>query len=559
MLKKVETIDADFLNSAVDAGAAVVVDGMDGAERFFNRELSRLQFDFRVLNEAQNDALPLLERLRFLAISGSNLDEFYSVRVAALRSLLRQGIWRKSHDGLTPGEQLVQIEAEVTRFERAQQDTWADIVSRLEQEGIVILGEDQLKKADRSTLEKAFFDEVFPVLTPLAIDPAHPFPFIPNGEFALAMELERVRSGMKLNAVLPVPHQLDRFVRLEDSKKGVIRFLPLESLLEIFLPEIFPGYRVTNQCRFRLLRDSDIEVEDEAEDLVREFETALKRRRRGEVIRLAFSAGAPSNLRRTIIDALDASEDVAVDACGFMGIADVQEILVSERPDLLFQPYRPRMPERVQDFDGDIFAAIANKDMLLHHPYETFDIVVRFLQQAARDPDVIAIKQTLYRTSASSPIVAAMCEAAENGKSVTALIELKARFDEARNIEQSRRLELAGAQVVYGFMDWKTHAKLSTVVRREGDKAANLFAFRHRQLSSHHGKFLHGCVALYLRSGAEPGRDEGVQLCVGLCSAGQAGEPFDCAADAQIDDHRAAGAGGGPCPSGSACHRSGPR
>jgi polyphosphate kinase len=477
MLKEHNITDADFLNAPL----AVTKDegriDMDDPRRFFNRELSWLSFDWRVLEEAQNPHIPLLERVRFLSISGSNLDEFYSVRVAALRSLDLQNVYKRSHDGRTPREQLDLIELEVDKIQSAQQDVWLEIVSRLQEEGIEILGVEQLKKADKKTLEALFFDGVFPVLTPLAIDPAHPFPFIPNGEFALAIELERARDGVKLDAVLPVPHQLDRFIRLKDSKKGVVRFLPLEALLEMFLPQIFPGYVVKELGTFRLLRDSDIEVEDEAEDLVREFETALKRRRRGDVIRLVFSENAAQSLRDKIKEALGASPSESATVTGFMGIADVKEILVANRPDLSFRPYTPRVPERVQDYEGDIFAAIRQKDMLLHHPYETFDTVVRFLQCAARDPDVLAIKQTLYRTSSTSPIVEALCEAAENGKSVTALVELKARFDEARNIQQSRKLERAGAQVVYGFMEWKTHAKVSTVVRRENDKLATYTHF----------------------------------------------------------------------------------
>jgi len=454
MQKDAGRVDADFLNTVVEGAQSDDCPAMDAPERFFNRELSRLQFEKRVLDEARNPNVPLLERIRFLSISGSNLDEFYSVRVAALRALENSGIRKRSHDG------------------RTQQEIWSDLAAQLVAEGIEILSEEDLKKGDRKPLSTVFFESVFPVLTPLAIDPAHPFPFIPNGEFAIAVALKRKEGkegGRQLNAVVPVPHQLDRFIRLTDTKAGVVRFLPLEALIQMFLPELFPGYKVSEITQFRLLRDSGLEVEEEADDLVREFEVALKRRRRGDVIRLSFSSGSSKKLRKTILTALEAQANVVVEIAGLMGVADVSEIIVAERTDLLYRPYRPRLPERVLDYDGDIFAAMRQKDMLLHHPYETFDIVVKFLQQAARDPDVLSIKQTLYRTSSSSPIVEALCEAAENGKSVMALVELKARFDEARNIEQSRRLGRAGAQVVYGFVDWKTHAKLSTVVRREGD------------------------------------------------------------------------------------------
>ena len=439
----------------------------DGA-RFFNRELSWLEFDRRVLDEAENPAVPLLERVRFLAISGSNLDEFFSVRVAALRGVIRHDADRGSVDGLS-AETQIELIAEVARDLLArQQQAWRGLRDEMRAAGIVILDKSDISRAETERLTDTFMEKVFPVLTPIAVDPAHPFPFIPNGAFALALELSRDRDGRTLTALLPIPHQLDRFLRLEDGRKGEMRFLPLEALLELFVPMIFPGYKVVSGAAFRILRDSDLEVEEESEDLVREFETALRRRRRGVVIRLEMSAGAPKGLRDRILREIGVANAEVVDVDGLIGYADVSELVVT-RPDLLFRPYQPRMPERVQDFEGDIFAAIRHKDMLLHHPYETFDIVVRYLEDAAEDPDVVAIKQTLYRTSRNSPIVAALCKAAEGGKSVTALVELKARFDEAANIQQSRQLERAGVQVVYGFMDWKTHAKLSTVVRREND------------------------------------------------------------------------------------------
>jgi polyphosphate kinase len=472
--------EADFLNSPFPAPLAAPAD-MSGPTRFFNRELSWLGFNWRVLEEAQNPRVPLLERVRFLSISATNLDEFYTVRVAGLRELARAGNTTPSPDGLTAARQLTLIDAEARRLIDRQQAAWEALKGELAQKGIVILSRTEVPEADRPFLEEFFLSRVFPILSPLAIDPAHPFPFIPNEGFALALALERVGERRSLRALLPVPSQIARFVALPTA--GGQRFLPLEDLLLLHLDRLFPGYRVTGSCAFRVLRDSDIEVEDEAEDLVREFETALKRRRRGEVVRLKITSGAPPSLKSLVMENLqvDATEVVEVDR--MIGIGDLKELVLDSRPDLLWPPFQPRWPERVQDHEGDIFAAIRQKDMLLHHPYETFDTVVRFLQQAARDPDVVAIKQTLYRTSRNSPIVDALCEAAEDGKSVTALVELKARFDEAANIRQSRRLERAGAHVVYGFTTLKTHAKISVVVRREGDK---LVTYTHFGTGNYH-------------------------------------------------------------------------
>ncbi len=469
--------DADFLNTPFPAPVALDEVDLSGPARFFNRELSWLAFNWRVLEEAENVQVPLLERVRFLSISAANLDEFYSVRVAGLRELKRNGVTRPAADGLSPAEQLVLIDENARRLMQRQQEVWDSLKALMKEAGIVLLTRADLDDGDHGHLAQLFLNQVFPVLTPLAIDPAHPFPFIPHGGLSLALELVREKDGRRLNALLPIPHQIDRFVALPEGPAGALRFLPLEELLLANISSLFPGYRIKGSCAFRVLRDSDLEVEDEAEDLVREFETALKRRRRGEVIRLSLSGDAPQSLRRLIVESLHISEDEVIRMHGMVGISDLSELVLDERPDLLWPKFTPRIPERVQDFEGDILAAIRQKDMLLHHPYETFDMVIRFLQQAARDPDVLAIKQTLYRTSNDSPIVAALCEAAEEGKSVTALIELKARFDEAANIRQSRRLERAGAHVVYGFLDWKTHAKISTVVRREGNRLATYTHF----------------------------------------------------------------------------------
>ncbi len=476
------TAPTDFLTAPFPDPQLIEGVSPDTPDRFFNRELSWLAFNWRVLEEAENTRVPLLERLRFLSISATNLDEFYTVRVAGLRELAHEGNTTPAADGLSPAQQLVLIDENARALLNRQQETWQALRSEMDDAGITLLDRESLTEEDRAHCEAYFLNQVFPILSPLAIDPAHPFPFIQNEGYSLALNLQRKSDKRALRALLPIPSQVPRFVPLPPDN-GNHRFLPVEELLLLHLDSLFPGYKMTGNCAFRVLRDSDLEVEDEAEDLVREFEVALKRRKRGEVVRLTITTGAPNILREIIMEELKVTSDEVVELGGMIGLTDLKQLVLDERHDLLWPSFTPRVPERVQDHDGDMFAAIRQKDMLLHHPYETFDMVVRFLKQAAVDPNVVAIKQTLYRTSNESPIVAALCEAAEEGKSVTALVELKARFDEAANIRQSRRLERAGAQVVYGFLNYKTHAKISTVVRREGGE---LVTYTHFGTGNYH-------------------------------------------------------------------------
>lgn len=448
--------------------AAVDPEMLAPEERYFNREMSWLSFNERVLEEARRASYPLLERMRFLSISGSNLDEFMMIRVAGLAGQVRSGVAEMSLDARTPKQQLTALSTRFRELEERQQAALLELLPLLAEQGIHIKGEDRLDEASDAWLRQYFLDHIMPVITPQAIDPAHPFPFVANLGIGALFNLTRNEDGSQLVEMVLIPSALPRFVRIPEEVAGEEAiYVAIERLVVRFADLLFPGFTITGDGVFRVLRDSDIEVEEEAEDLVRYFRSAIQRRRRGQVIMLEIDEGFDAEAEELLRDKLELEQASITKTSGMLGIVGLAEVVEEDRPDLKFSPFSPRYPERVMEHDGDVFAAIHEKDMVIHHPYESFEVVVDFLRQAAADPNVVSIKQSLYRAGQQSSVINALCEAAENGKSVTAVVELKARFDEEQNLKWAGELERSGVQVIYGFIDWKTHAKISMVVRQE--------------------------------------------------------------------------------------------
>ena len=457
------TAEAARTTPANDAGTNALPARGD---RYTNRELSWLSFNRRVLAESENERYPLLERLRFLSISASNLDEFIMVRVAGLEGQVQRGIETQGIDGTSPRQQIAAIREQFSALEDRQQESLETLRGLLAEEGILIAAIDDLPESQQNWLAEYFESDILPLITPQAIDPSHPFPFVANKGIGVIFRLKRGKRQADLIEMVLIPSGAPRFVRVPGDDAI---YVSIEQLVTRYADQLFPGFKVLGDGIFRVIRDSDIEVEEEAEDLVRYFRTAIQRRRRGRAVLLELDDDCDEVAETLLREQLEVEEAMVVKTGGMLGLADLSAICGEPRPDLKFEPFSPRYPERILEHDGDCFAAIREKDIVIHHPFESFDVVVDFLMQAARDPAVVSIKQTLYRAGDQSPVIAALIEAAQNGKAVTAVVELKARFDEERNIHWASELERAGVQVIYGFTDWKTHAKVSLVVRREED------------------------------------------------------------------------------------------
>ena len=458
---------------APPAATATTVDNELPEDRYLNRELSWLDFNSRVLALAADTSLPLLERAKFLAIFASNLDEFYMVRVAGLKRRDEMGLTVRSADGLTPREQLRRIGDRTRQISLRHAEVFLESVRpRLAEEGIYIVTWAELSDTDRTELSQYFHEQVFPVLTPLAVDPAHPFPFVSGLSLNLAVAVKSPEDGGEHFARVKVPDNVDRFVQLKSvGDDESVRFLPMEELIAAFLPMLFPGMEIVEQHAFRITRNADMDVEDRDEDLLQALERELARRRFGPPVRLEVADDMTEHMLELLLRELDVYPGDVVEVPGLLDLSALWQVYGVDRPGLKDRPFvpatHPAFGER--ETPKSIFSTLRDGDVLVHHPYDSFSTSVqRFIEQAAADPNVLAIKQTLYRTSGDSPIVNALIEAAGAGKQVVALVELKARFDERANIKWARALEDAGVHVVYGLIGLKTHCKTCLVVRREG-------------------------------------------------------------------------------------------
>ena len=450
--------------------------------KYINREISWLKFNLRVLAEASNLKNPTLERLKFLSIAANNLDEFFMVRVAGIYNQIKDKVSFLSHDGLTSEKQLERIIIKTKKLLSTSNEAWSNLKVDLSKEGILFASYRDLNKSEKVRLNKIFRENIYPILTPLIIDPSHPFPFIPNKGHFLVMLLNKRNKSKKFFATILIPNNIERFINIS-NRADIKKYLSIEHIISNYVNYLFPGYHLNKYTSVRIIRDSDIEFEEEAEDLIMYLEKALKKRRRGRIVKLEIRSNADPLLKKFVSKKLEVTEDEIYEMDSFVGVHQIDQIYNKKNINLVFKSFSPRQVERLKQFNDDYFATIKAKDFIVHHPYETFDAVIQFLNQAAEDPNVIAIKQTLYRTTSDSPIVKALVSAAEKGKSVTAVVEVKARFDEETNISLASTLEKAGVQVVYGFIKLKTHAKASLVVRKEKNK---LISYVHLGTGNYH-------------------------------------------------------------------------